>query len=208
MDRTIRLAKDHGVALGAHVGYPDRMGFGRRHMQMDLHELECHVLYQLGALWGLARPAGSRITHLNPHGALGNLACADRKVADALVRATSSFDPEIAYLVLTGTALEAAARDADRRTVNLFLADRAYTTNGQLAPRSMQNAVIKDEGTVIARIERLLKHGSIETIDGNELAIEVNSILVHSDTPGAVALARQIRTAIKSCGCEIAPLAA
>ncbi|HEX9857262.1 MAG TPA: 5-oxoprolinase subunit PxpA, partial [Paracoccaceae bacterium] len=131
MDRTIRLAKEHGVDLGAHVSYPDRMGFGRRQMQMDLAELEKHVLYQLGALDGLARPARHRITHINPHGALGNLACADRAVAEALIRATRAFDPEIAFLVLSGTALESAAREAGCRTFNLFLADRAYMADGQ-----------------------------------------------------------------------------
>lgn len=206
MDRTIRLAKEHGVDLGAHVSYPDRMGFGRRQMQMDLGELEKHVLYQLGALDGLARPIGHRITHMNPHGALGNLACADRAVADALVRATSAFDPDIAFLVLSGTQLEAAAREAGRRTINLFLADRAYTIDGQLAPRAMAGAVIKDSAAVVARVLRLLKDGSVETIDGQILHVAVQSILVHSDTPGSLAMAHDIRTAILASGGAISPL--
>ena len=206
MDRTIRLAKDKGVDLGAHVGYPDRMGFGRRHMQMDLAELEKHVLYQLGALDGLARPHGMRITHMNPHGALGNLACADAKVAEALVRATSAFDRDIAYLVLKGTALEKVALDAGLKTYNLFLADRAYTADGQLAPRAMPGAVVKDKAAVVARVKRLLKENVIETIDGKLLEVTVKSILVHSDTPGAVALAQTIREAIAEAGGEIVPL--
>lgn len=206
MDRTIRLAKEHGVDLGAHVSYPDRMGFGRRHMQMELSELEKHVLYQLGALDGLARPVGHRITHMNPHGALGNLACADRAVADALVRATAAFDPEIAFLVLSGTQLEAAARDAGLRTVNLFLADRAYTIDGQLAPRAMAGALIKDKAAVVARVLRLLAEGTVETVDGQTLHVEVQSILVHSDTPGSLAMARELRDAIGTAGATIAPL--
>ncbi len=206
MDRTIRLAKEHGVDLGAHVGYPDRMGFGRRAMQMDLDELEKHVLYQLGALDGLARPYKLGITHINPHGALGNLACADIKVAEALVRATAAFDPEISFLVLSGTALEKAAREAGRKTVNLFLADRAYTVDGQLAPRSLPGAVIKDTNAVIARVQKLLKEGAITTIDGQTLHADVQSILVHSDTPGAVALAQTIRDAVIGAGAEITPL--
>lgn len=208
MDRTIRLAKEHGVDLGAHVGYPDRMGFGRRHMQMELGELETHVLYQLGALDGLARPVGHRITHLNPHGALGNLACADRAVADALVRATRDFDPDIALLVLSGTQLEFAARDAGARTVNLFLADRAYTVDGQLASRSRPGAVIKDEATVYARVSRLLDAGTIETIDGQNLSVEVQSILVHSDTPHALEVARGIRRAIGAAGHAVRAMSA
>ena len=200
MDRTIRLAKEHGVDLGAHVGYPDRMGFGRRHIQMELGELEKHVLYQLGALDGLARPAGHRITHMNPHGALGNLACADRQVADALVRATRDFDPDIALLVLTGTQLEFAARDAGMRTVNLFLADRAYTIDGQLASRSLPGAVIKDEALVQERVGRLLKDGTVLTIDGHSLSVEVQSILVHSDTPHSLAVALGVRQAIAAAG--------
>lgn len=208
MDRTVRLAKEHGVDLGAHVSYPDRMGFGRRHMQMDVAELEKHVLYQLGALDGLARPVGHRITHLNPHGALGNLACADRKVADALVRATSAFDPEIAYLVLSGTELESAAREAGRRTVRLFLADRAYTSDGQLASRSLPGAVIKDPAAVIARLKRLLVEGGVETIDGGQLDLVPQSILVHSDTPGSVAMARAIRDTIAALDSDIVPISA
>lgn len=206
MDRTIQLAKVNGVALGAHVGYPDRMGFGRRSMQMDVAELEKHIIYQLGALEGLARPHGVPITHMNPHGALGNLACVDRGVADALVRATSAFDPSIAYLVLSGTELETAARAAGRRTINLFLADRAYMPNGQLAPRAMPGAVIKDADAAMARIARLLDDGSLATIDGQTIKIEVQSILVHSDTPGALHLAERIRAAIESVGGIVAPL--
>lgn len=200
MDRTIRLAKEHGVDLGAHVGYPDRMGFGRRHIQMELGELEKHVLYQLGALDGLARPASHRITHMNPHGALGNLACADRAVADALVRATRDFDPDIALLVLTGTQLEFAARDAGMQTVNLFLADRAYTIDGQLASRSLPGAVIKDAALVQERVGRLLRDGTVLTIDGQTLSVAVQSILVHSDTPHSLAVARGVREAIAAAG--------
>lgn len=206
MDRTIRLAKEHGVDLGAHVSYPDRMGFGRRQMQMELGELEKHVLYQLGALDGLARPVGHRITHMNPHGALGNLACADRAVADALVRATADFDPDIAFLVLSGTRLEAAAREAGMRTVNLFLADRAYTIDGQLAPRAMPGALIKDNAAVVARVLQLLADGTVETIDGQTLHVAAQSILVHSDTPGSLAMARELRAAVIAAGAVIAPL--
>jgi UPF0271 protein len=145
---------------------------------------------------------------MNPHGALGNLACADRAVADALVRATRDFDPDIALLVLSGTQLEFAARDAGARTVNLFLADRAYTIDGQLASRSLPGAVIKDEASVYARVSRLLDAGTIETIDGQSLSVEVQSILVHSDTPHALEVARGIRRAIGAAGHAVRAMSA
>lgn len=206
MDRTVRLAKEHGVDLGAHVSFPDRMGFGRRKIEMDLAEIEAHVLYQLGALDGLARRAGHRITHMNPHGALGNLASADAGVAEALARATMSFDPEIAFLVLPGSALEKAAAALGGRSVQLFLADRAYLQNGQLAPRSLAGSVIHDPEMVTARVLRVIETATIDTLDGDVIPMPVQSILVHSDTAGAVDLARQLREAIVSKGGTITPL--
>lgn len=206
MDRTVRLAKEHGVDLGAHVSFPDRMGFGRRKIEMDLDELEKHVLYQLGALDGIARPADHRITHINPHGALGNMACADPDIAKALVRSTRDFDPDIAFLILPGTALEAAAREAGSPTYNLFLADRAYTADGQLAPRRQAGAVIKDTAQVVARVQRLLAGNGVETIDGQQLDITAQSILVHSDTPDALALAHAIRRTISDINATATPL--
>jgi UPF0271 protein len=206
MDRTIRLAKEHGVDLGAHVSYPDRMGFGRRHIDMALAELEAHILYQLGALDGLARRAGHRITHMNPHGALGNLASVDAATAEALAAATLAFDPEIAFLVLPGSALEKAAQAQGGRCVRLFLADRAYTEDGQLASRKQPGAVIHDPEAVVARVLRVVETAEIDTIDGKVIAMPVQSILVHSDTAGAVDLARRLRDAIAARGGTLTPL--
>jgi 5-oxoprolinase (ATP-hydrolysing) subunit A len=206
MDRTIRMAKDHGVDLGAHVSFPDRMGFGRRKIDMDLAEIEAHVLYQLGALEGLARRAGHRITHINPHGALGNLTSADTGVAEAIARATMSFDPEIAFLVLPGSALEQTANALGGRSVRLFLADRAYLANGQLAPRSLAGSVIHDPEQVIARVLRVLQTARINTLDSSEIPMPVQSILLHSDTVGALDLARGLRQAIAAKGGTITPL--
>lgn len=206
MDRTICLAREHGVDLGAHVSYPDRMGFGRRRMQMDLAELERHVLYQLGALAALAKARGHRVTHMNPHGALGNLASEDPAVAEAIVRATEAFDPEIGYIVLPGSAMRAAASERGHRTFNCFLADRAFTANGQLAPRSIPGALIKDPASVVDRVRRVLAEGRIEAIDGTTLHVSVRTILVHSDTPASLLLARSIHKAIIESGHDIAPL--
>ncbi|MFN3273613.1 MAG: LamB/YcsF family protein [Paracoccus sp. (in: a-proteobacteria)] len=206
MDRTIRLAKDHGVDLGAHISFPDRMGFGRRRMDMDLPELEAHILYQLGALAGLAGRAGHRITHMNPHGALGNLASSDPAIAASVARATLDFDPEIAFLVLPGSALEAAATAAGGHVIRLFLADRAYLSSGQLAPRSQPGAVIHDPEQVVARVLRVIHDGQTDTLDGTVINMPVRSILLHSDTAGAVGLARRLRDSIIRAGGSVAPL--
>ncbi|MFV0335085.1 MAG: LamB/YcsF family protein [Tropicimonas sp.] len=206
MDRTIRLAKEHGVDLGAHVSFPDRMGFGRRRIDMDLPELEAHVLYQLGALDGLARRAGHRVTHMNPHGALGNLASADAAIAGAVARATLDFDPEIACLTLPGSALEKAAVARGGRCVRLFLADRAYLANGQLAPRALPGAVIHDTAQVVERVLRVIETREIDTLDGAVIPMPVQSILVHSDTAGAVALATRLHRDIVARGGTITPL--
>lgn len=206
MDRTVRLAKEYEVDLGAHVSYPDRMGFGRRVMPMDAEELEKHILFQLGALHAIAKAAGHRVTHVNPHGALGNQASAVPAIAATLVKATYAFDPDIRFLVLPGSALERAASAVGMKCHRLFLADRAYTAELQLAPRSLPGAVIKDRTLVIARILRLLRESSVETIDGQTIDINAQSILVHSDTPGAVDLACEIRRALLGLGAEIVPL--
>jgi 5-oxoprolinase (ATP-hydrolysing) subunit A len=206
MDRTVRLAREHAVDLGAHVSYPDRMGFGRRVMPMDSNELEKHVLFQLGALHAIAKAAGHRITHVNPHGALGNQASADAAIAKTLVKATYAFDPDVRFLVLPGSSLEQAASAVGMKCHRLFLADRAYTPDRQLAPRSLPGAVIKDKGLVMTRILRLLRERTVETIDGQAVDMDVQSILVHSDTPGAVDMAREIRRALLEQGAEIVAL--
>lgn len=206
MAATARAARARGVDLGAHVSYPDLLGFGRRPIPMSAAELECHILYQLGAMEGLARAAGHRVSHINAHGALGNQACADRDIAETLVRATRAFDADLALLVLSGTELETAARRAGLRTFNLFLADRAYQPNGQLVPRSQPGAVIKDDAAVLARVRRILEDRSVVTHDGGVMTVAVDSILVHSDTPGALTLARAVREAIVHAGGAVVPL--
>lgn len=206
MDRTIRLARDHGVDLGAHVSFPDRMGFGRRKIDMPMAEIEAHVLYQLGALEGLARRAGHRITHMNPHGALGNLASSDPATAEAVASATMAFDPSLAFLVLPGSALERAVKDRGGRVVRLFLADRGFLSNGQLAPRGQLGAVIHDVDAVIARVLRVLRDARIETLDGPDIAMPVQSVLIHSDTAGALTLAQQLKAALIAEGISPKPI--
>lgn len=206
MERTVAMARDRGLDLGAHVSFPDLAGFGRRRIDMPPAEIEAHVLFQLGALEAMARRARHRITHVNPHGALGNMASADPAVAAALVRAVRDFDPDIAFLVLPGSALERAALAAGSPAARLFLADRAYTRDGQLAPRSLPGAVIHDPDAAVARVLRVIAHRRVATIDGAEIPMQVRSILVHSDTAGAVTLAMALREAIARAGVTVAPL--
>lgn len=206
MDKTVRAALTNKVDLGAHVSFPDLAGFGRRPMRMEARELEAHILFQLGALEGIARAAGHKVTHVNAHGALGNIVCAERDVADVLVRAVRSFDPRIALLVLSNTELERAADKGGVPTYSLFLADRAYDRTGQLVPRKLPGAVVREEAEVLARVMRVLRDGTVATIEGETLKIAVNSILLHSDTPGAVALARSIRGLIRDSGGQLSPL--
>jgi UPF0271 protein len=206
MDRTVRLALARGVDVGAHVGFPDRQGFGRRVMQIDTAELAAMVTYQLGALAGIARAAGHRMTHMSFHGALGNLAAADAALAGPLVKAVAAFDPELIISSSSSRAIEGAAAGCGLRLATTFLADRAYDDEGLLVPRKLPGSVIHDEAEVLARVRRLLAEGCVVTHSGRTLAMRPRSILLHGDTPGAVALARTVRREIEAGGGRIVPI--
>ena len=205
MDRTVRMAQERGVAIGAHVGFPDLMGFGRRLMQIDPKEMEKYAIYQLGALEGIARAAGARMTHASFHGALGNLIATDRPMADAMARAVRAFDPTLFVSSAPGTAIAHAAEAEGLRVFTKFLADRAYDAKGLLVSRKLPGSMIKDAAAVRERVGRLLTDGTVVAITGEVLRMKVDSILSHSDTAGAVDLARTIRGAIEAAGGTIAP---
>jgi len=206
MDRTVRQALARGVDVGAHVGFPDRQGFGRRVMQIDTAELSAMVTYQLGALAGLASAAGHRMTHMSFHGALGNGAAADAALAEPLLRAVAAFDPTLIVSSSSSRAIEGAAERCGLRVATSFLADRAYDDEGLLVSRKLPGAVIHDEAAVLERVRRLLSDGDVLTHSGRRLAMRPRSILVHGDTPGAVALARTIRHEIEAGGGRIVPI--
>lgn len=206
MDRVVRAATERGVDVGAHVGFPDRQGFGRRVMQVDTAELASMVVYQLGALAGIARRAGCRMTHMSFHGALGNLAAADASLALPLVRAVAEFDPALTILTSASRAIEDAAAACGLRAAACFLADRAYNDDGLLVPRKVPGSVIEDEDAVMARVTRLLTEGTVVTHSGRALEMPVASILLHGDTKGAVTLARAVRAAVERCGARVASL--
>ena len=205
MDRTVRMARQRGVDVGAHVGFPDLMGFGRRPMQIDTRELVACVLYQLSALEGMARTAGHRMTHMSFHGALGNMAAADAALAEPLVRAVADFDPSLTVSTSASAAIEGAAERFGLRVRTVFLADRACGDDGLLVPRKLPDAVIHDRGAVLARVRQLLQDGTVTSYTGRKIPMRAHSILLHGDTPGAVELARAVRGVVEQAG-RIVPI--
>ncbi len=205
MDRTVHTALALGVDVGAHVGFPDLAGFGRRPLHMERRELVAAVLYQLGALAGIARAAGHRMTHMSFHGALGNMAAADPELAAPLVRAVADFDPALTISSSASRAIEDAADQCGLRIRTTFLADRACDEAGLLIPRKLPDAVIHAPDRVLARVRQLLEDGTVTTYAGRRIPMRVHSILVHGDTPGAVALARDIRVLVESQG-KVVPI--
>lgn len=206
MDRTVRWALARGIDVGAHVGFPDLMGFGRRQIDANPLELANYVVYQLGALAGIAKAAGHWMTHMSFHGALGNMAAADPQLAEPLVRAVADFDPGLIISVSTGTAIERAADRLGLRVATSFLADRAYDDAGALVSRKLPGAVIDDEQEVLRRVMQVLQDSSVASITGKKLPMRVQSILLHGDTPGAVALARAVRRVIEQGGGQVLPI--
>jgi UPF0271 protein len=206
MERTVRIARERGVDVGAHVGFPDRQGFGRRPMQIALPELAAMVTYQLGALAGIARAAGHRMTHTSFHGALGNMAAADAALAAPLVEAVARFDPDLLIVSSPSRAVKEAGARSGLRVATTFLADRACDREGLLVPRGRPGAEIHDEALVLDRVARLLADGVVESHDGTLLPMRPQSILLHGDTPGAVALGTALRAQVEAAGWTVTPV--
>jgi UPF0271 protein len=188
------------VAVGAQVAYRDLAGFGRRRMDVAPDELTNDVLYQLGALDGLCRVAGTRVRYVKPHGALYNTCVDDDAQARAVVRAVKEYDDALPILGLPGSALLRHAEQAGLRPVSEGFADRAYTADGHLVPRSDLEALVTDADAVVERSVRLAASGEVVAVDGSVLAMSVSSLCVHGDTPGAVDLARRVRRALERAG--------
>ena len=206
MRETVALAASRGVAIGAHPGYPDLQGFGRRAMQLAPAELEAFLLYQLGALTSFARLAGVPLTHVKPHGALYNQAAADPDIAAAIARAVAAFDPRLIVITLPESALKLAALGAGLRVALEGFADRAYQANGALAPRERSGAVIHDPDVAVARAIRMVTQGEVETIEGKVIPLRVDTLCVHGDTPNAAELAQSLRQALQKASIRLVPL--
>lgn len=201
--RVCETAAARGVAIGAHVSYPDLVGFGRRAMAMDPGELRDAVLYQVGGLDAFARAAGSEVVYLKPHGALYHAAAGDPAVAAAVIAAAAQFRPDLAILGQESSELHRAAADAGMRTVNEVFADRAYRPDGRLVPRTEEGAVVTDPVEVAERVRLMATAGEVLAIDGRVVPLQVDSVCVHGDTPGAVDIARAVRSELAEAGVEV-----
>jgi UPF0271 protein len=206
MRETVRLAKDAGVSVGAHPGFPDLVGFGRREMRASPREVEDLVLYQIGALAAVAAAQGVSLSHVKAHGALYNMAARDRALADAIARAVAAFDRALILFGLPNSELLRAGDAAGLRVASEGFADRAYLPDGSLAPRTVPGSVIHDASAVLDRSLRMVTGGEVLAIDGSRLAFTVDTLCVHGDTPGAAELARQLREGLERRGVRVAPM--
>lgn len=205
MLKTVRLAKKYGVAIGAHPSFPDLVGFGRRAMAATKEEIYADVLYQIGALTAVCRSEGLTLQHVKAHGALYNLAEKDVSIATAIAEAIKSLDSDLYMLCSCGSAMVKAAQQVGIHYVEEAFADRAYTKEGTLVPRSQPGAVIHDPEHVAERVVKLVQTGKVQTIDGTEVALQAQTICVHGDTPGAVDMIKAIGAGLKTVGVCIAP---
>jgi UPF0271 protein len=205
--QTCRAAVERGVAVGAQVSYRDLAGFGRRFMDVAADDLYADILYQLAALAGIARSVGGAVTYVKPHGALYNAVVDNETQAEAVVRAIADHSPGIPILGLPGSALLRLGKNAGLRPVPEAFADRGYTASGTLVPRSKPGAVLDDPQQVAARAVRMVSGGRVGSVDGGEVAIDAESVCVHGDSPGAVAMAGAVRDALLREGVTVAPFA-
>jgi len=205
---TIRVAKTNGVAVGAHPGFPDLGGFGRRELNVTPKEAEDFVLYQVAAVAGIARAEGVALQHVKPHGALFNMAVRGRELADAIARGVAAFDRNLILFGLPGSEILAAGQAAGLRVAAEVFADRAYEPDGSLASRRKPGAVIHDSAAVVARAVRMIKDGTVVAVDGSTVHLEADTICVHGDTPGSDVLAAKIRDGLQSAGITIRAIGA
>ncbi len=202
---TLRAAAQRGVAVGAHVAYPDLVGFGRRNMDPTSQELVADVIYQIGALQGLAAAAGTRVRYVKPHGALYNTIAQDERQANDVITALLAVDPGLTLMALAGSPLIGWARARGLRVVAEAFADRAYNDDGSLVSRRLPGAVLHDADAIAERMLRLVQTGEVESITGRSVPVQADSICVHADSPGAVEMARRIRARLEQAGVALRP---
>jgi len=203
MRRTLELARDAGVSVGAHPGYVDQEGFGRRIIPMSHDDIGRMCADQIETLQDIAAQVGVQLAYVKPHGALGNLAATDRAVADAIVTATRALDPRLAMLAISGTKAEDAARAAGSSVYSEIFADRGYLSTGQLVPRGQDGAMIHDASVATDRLLQFLDTGQMPVIDGDPIPLNAQSICVHGDGPQAVAMATEIRARLQAEGVAV-----
>lgn len=203
MDKTVDLAKKNSVGIGAHPGFFDLMGFGRRNMAATPEEIKNYIKYQLGALTAFAQSKGEKVQHLKAHGAMYNMAAKDEKIADAIAEAIYEVDKDIILMGLANSEMIKSGKKLGLKTANEVFADRAYNPDGTLVPRSMEGAVIHDADLAISRTIKMVKTGRVNTINGEEISIKADSICVHGDNPEALNFVKKIREELEKEGIEI-----
>ncbi|MFV0438294.1 MAG: 5-oxoprolinase subunit PxpA [Desulfopila sp.] len=211
MARTVRLARDHGVAIGAHPGFPDLLGFGRRNMHCDPAEIEAYLTYQIGALMGFCAANGVRLAHVKPHGALYNMAVGDDELIRTIARAVARIDRDLLLVVLAGGQAErmrAIAGEEGVKVVFEAFPDRGYTADGTLAPRALAGAVIDDPEIAAERALAMVQRGQVVSLAGTPVPMAVDTLCVHGDNPRAVALAAAIRARLTAGGVAVSAMTA
>ncbi|MEE8157879.1 MAG: 5-oxoprolinase subunit PxpA [Dehalococcoidia bacterium] len=204
MKTTVQLAEKHGVGVGAQPSFPDLMGFGRRNMSVSPEEARNDVTYQIGALQAFA--SGKKLQHVKPHGAMYNMAVGDKALARAICQATLEVDPNMILVALAGSAWVELAAEMGLRVAREAFADRAFTAQGTLVPRSEPGSVIHDVNEVVERSVKMVTQGKVTAITGEEIEIHSDSLCLHGDTPGAVEMARAVKEGLEAAGVEIVPM--
>jgi 5-oxoprolinase (ATP-hydrolysing) subunit A len=206
MRKTVELAKARGVSIGAHPGYRDLHGFGRRPVPgLKSSEIENMIAYQIGALQAIATAAGHKVTHVKAHGALSNVACEDDMTAQAIANAIKAVDPSLVFVVLANSRLVTAGEKADLPMVHEVFADRAYEDDGQLVSRRKAGAVLHDAKLITERVVRMVQDGEVISVNGKRMKMRTDTVCIHGDTPGAVEIAKLLRKALADAGISVAP---
>ena len=206
MQKTVAACKQHGVHIGAHPGYPDLMGFGRRNIAATPAEVKAYIQYQVGALSAFCTAAGVPLCHVKPHGAMYNMAAKDEALARAVCEGILEVNPKLTLLALSGSAMVRAAHETGLPVKNEVFADRGYQADGTLVPRSRPGAMITDEDEAIARVIRMAKEGVVRSVDGVDVPLTADSVCVHGDGEKALAFVQRIRAALTDAGIEVKAL--
>jgi UPF0271 protein len=203
MRKTVRAAMEHKVGLGAHPGLPDLVGFGRRNMDLTPQNAYDIVVVQVGALAGVAASQGARLSHVKAHGSLYNMAARNKELARALAQAVHDVDRDLVFYALASSAMVEAAREAGLRVAQEVFADRTYQSDGSLTPRSRPEAMIVDTQVSIAQVLRMVREHKVRSVQGEDVAVQADTLCIHGDQPGAVMFAKAIRAALQAEGIEV-----
>lgn len=206
MEETVKVALENYVAVGAHPGFPDLLGFGRRNMIISPQEAKAYIIYQVSALNGFIKALGGKMQHVKPHGALYNMAAKDYELARAIAEGVYAVDNELILMGLSGHELIKAGEDVGLQTASEVFADRAYTPEGTLACRSIQGSVIHDKDEAAARVVEMVTKGQVTATDGKKVKIKADSVCVHGDNQEALELVKNIRNVLKETGIEVKAL--